>query len=88
MLAIFRRNCEKSCYTPDEGALAALKTYFAGMDPAFLADFGNARGVRNTFEKILSCQADRLAGMEEITKEDLMQITEADVRAAVGMQNN
>lgn len=84
MLAIFQRNCEKSCYTPDEGALAALQTYFSGMDPASLADFGNARGVRNTFEKILSCQADRLAGMEEITKEDLMQITEADVKTAVG----
>ena len=44
--------------------------------------FGNARGVRNVFEKILVQQANRLAGLETVTKEMLTQITEADVRAA------
>ena len=41
--------------------------------------FGNARGVRNTFEKVLIHQANRLAAMQELTKEDLMQLTEADI---------
>jgi hypothetical protein len=38
--------------------------------------------VRNLFEKILVQQANRLATMETVTKEDLMQITAADVKAA------
>ena len=46
-------------------------------------EFGNARGVRNTFEKILTEQANRIAGMETVTKEDLMRITAEDVKKAV-----
>ena len=42
-------------------------------------DFGNARGVRNTFERVLVSQANRLATMEKLEKEDLMHLTEADV---------
>ena len=44
--------------------------------------FGNARGVRNLFERILVQQANRLAVMETVTREDLMKITAADVQAA------
>ena len=47
--------------------------------------FGNARGVRNLFEQILTEQANRLAGMEKFTKEDLMTITQEDVWHARGM---
>ena len=48
--------------------------------------FGNARGVRNIFEQILVHQANRLAGMESVTKEDLMTITPRDVLMARGME--
>ena len=48
--------------------------------------FGNARGVRNIFEQILVHQANRLAGMEQVTKEDLMKITPTDVLLARGME--
>ena len=44
--------------------------------------FGNGRGVRNLFEKILVQQANRLATMENVTREDLMELTAADVEAA------
>ena len=44
--------------------------------------FGNARGVRNLFEKILVQQANRLAAMESVSREDLMELTAADVDAA------
>ena len=44
--------------------------------------FGNARGVRNLFEQILVRQAGRLAAMDEVSREDLMRITAADVTAA------
>ena len=44
--------------------------------------FGNARGVRNLYERILVQQANRLAGMETVTREDLMRLTKEDVAAA------
>ncbi len=45
-------------------------------------DFGNARGIRNLFERILIEQANRLAEAETVTKEILMTITAADIEKA------
>ena len=50
--------------------------------------FGNARGVRNLFEQILTAQANRLAKMEHFTKEDLMTLTRDDVLHARGMEED
>ena len=44
--------------------------------------FGNARGVRNIFENILVCQANRLAAMDQADRQALMAILPEDVRAA------
>lgn len=82
MTGIFALQCKKSCYTVDEDAKSALQEYFAAVSEE-AGEFGNARGVRNTFEKILTTQANRIATMESITKDDLMQITKADVENAV-----
>lgn len=43
--------------------------------------------MRNLFEQILTEQANRLAAMEEFTREDLMTITRADVLHARGMED-
>ncbi len=83
MLEIFQGNCKKSSYEPEQAAQEKLLEYFNKMTAAQRRTFGNARGVRNVFERILSCQANRLAGLETVTKEDLMQILEQDVAAAV-----
>ena len=42
--------------------------------------FGNARGIRNLFERAVTAQANRLATDPEITKEDLMTFTADDIR--------
>ena len=42
-------------------------------------NFGNARFIRNTFEKIVQYQADRLARLSNISNDDLMIITIDDV---------
>ena len=60
-----------------------LLSYFENMTAAGRRTFGNARGVRNVFERILSCQANRLAGKEAVSREDLMQILLEDITAAV-----
>ena len=44
--------------------------------------FGNARGVRNLFERVLVQQANRLASADAPTREMLMELTAEDVAAA------
>ena len=46
------------------------------------ANFGNARDVRNLFEKLVAIQSDRVAQMENPSREDLMAITLADFEQA------
>lgn len=46
--------------------------------------FGNARGIRNVFEKILINQANRLVQLKEPTKEELQEILWDDVGEVIG----
>lgn len=82
MLGIFELQCKKSCYELTEDAKAEAEEYFRAVSDE-AGEFGNARGVRNTFEKILTEQANRLAVMETVTREDLMKITAEDIKAAL-----
>ena len=81
LLRIFERQCEKGCYTLAEDARETVKDALEEAS-ADAVSFGNARGVRNLFEKILTAQANRLAAMETVGREDLMRLTSADVLAA------
>lgn len=81
MAAIFEMQCRKGCYELDEAARDDVKAFIAEANTQSIA-FGNARGVRNIFEKVLVNQANRLSEMENITREDLMRITEDDVKRA------
>ncbi len=85
MVKIFETQCKKGCYTLEPEAEALVRDFIAeeSGDPV---SFGNARGVRNLFEQILVNQANRLAAMEQVTREDLMAITPADVQAARGLE--
>ena len=81
MLQILDLQLKKGQYVLDEAARAAVREYIEVSNTGSIS-FGNARGVRNIFEKLLVEQANRIAAMEEINKEDLLKITEADVLAA------
>ena len=85
MLAIFDMRCSQSGYELHEEARGMLKSLLAlaSMD---VKGFGNARGVRNLFEKAVAAQANRLASDPEITKEDLLLLTAEDIRAAGGSE--
>lgn len=85
MMRIFEMQCRKGCYTL-EGQAAEMVRDFIREENTDPVSFGNARGVRNIFEQILVNQANRLAGMEHVTKEDLMKITPTDVLMARGME--
>ncbi len=81
MLGIFKFNCKKSCYVLTDGAEERLRELLAAAAEE-AERFGNGRGVRNLFEKVLSAQADRLSALEEVTRDNLMEITRDDVDAA------
>jgi hypothetical protein len=44
--------------------------------------FGNGRVVRNLFEATLGAQASRVVKIEDVTNEQLCELTAADVEAA------
>jgi len=83
MLDIFDMRCQKSGYRLDEDARGLLRTLLA-LFSLDAKGFGNARGVRNLFERAVSAQANRLAARPDITREELMLLTSEDIRAAGG----
>lgn len=85
MVRIFEMQCKKGCYIL-EGQAAEMVRDFIREENTDAVSFGNARGVRNIFEQILVHQANRLAEMESVTKEDLMTIIPTDVLMARGME--
>jgi len=82
MTEIFKLNCKKGLYTLDDEAEELLREFFESK-VSDAASFGNARGVRNTFEKVLASQADRLATIENVSRDDLIRITVNDVKDAL-----
>ena len=85
MMAMFDMRCKKACYTLAEEAREPVRAYIAQASRDAVS-FGNGRGVRNLFEKLLTAQANRVAGLETVSKEDLMTILPADVAAARGTE--
>ena len=80
MLEILLMRAEKSMYTLDDEARAAARDWIA--EASADATFGNGRGVRNLFERMLTQQANRVSALSEPTVEQLMAVTADDVAAA------
>ena len=81
MCAILDMRLEKGQYVMEDAAKKAVRDYIEESNTSSIA-FGNARGVRNIFEKLLVEQANRLSSAEHVDRDALMQITAADVAAA------
>ena len=85
MMDIFDMRCRKSGYELAEDARGLLRSLLALLS-LDIKGFGNARGVRNLFERTVAAQANRLAAQPEVTREMLMTLTADDLRAAEGGQ--
>lgn len=83
MLEIFEMQCRKNQYVLEEDARSAVRQLIDEANTNSIS-FGNARGVRNIFERVLVQQANRLSALENPTREDLMAITVTDVEALRG----
>lgn len=80
---IFRKYLKKNEYTITKEAAAYLK---ARLDYAVEhkdRNFGNARFVRNVFEKTIQSQANRIAKAGKVPDNELVEITLADVKNAI-----
>lgn len=79
LMEIFEGFCSKNGYTLDEETKAYAAERFEAFYEERDENFGNARDVRNIFERATAAQADRVAQMEAPGKEDLMALTISDL---------
>ena len=86
LLTILESQCKRNSYILSEEAKAKAKALLEEAYATRDENFGNAREVRNLFEKLVACQSDRVAAMEAPTKDDLMVITGEDFDAAEGTE--
>lgn len=80
LIEIFKRNLIKSRYKIKRDAFDELRSVIEKA--VYLKDrhFGNARYVRNLFEKVVQNQADRLAKKDSIDNDELSIITIDDIK--------
>ena len=73
---------------PTDEACEAAGKHFAALVERHDPSFANGRTVRNFFENVLTCQANRLASEEELTRDALVAITLDDIEAAKLMSSS
>lgn len=79
LVEIFRSNLKKARYRIKRDAFEWMQQYITRKVMVRDENFGNARFIRNTFEKVVQNQADRLARLPDISNDDLTIITIEDV---------
>jgi hypothetical protein len=87
LLAIFQDMLRRADYQPSEAAVSEAQRVLEHLWSARDEHFGNARLVRNLFERVQQQQANRLAAVVEPTRDDLTTIEQADVLAAAAELN-
>ena len=79
LMRIFESLCRKNQYLLEPEAEEFCRDMFNALYQDRDENFGNARDVRNIFERSVSNQANRLAAMEAPTKDDLMTFKKEDI---------
>ena len=72
--------CEKNGYTLSNEGAEYCKKYLNSLYEERDENFGNARDVRNLFERSVARQADRVAALVSPTREQLMELITADLK--------
>ena len=80
LMEIFRSVCKKNGYTLSREAEDWAKEDFLDLYGCRDENFGNARDVRNLFEKAVARQSNRVALLESPTKEQLMELQLSDLK--------
>lgn len=80
MEKIFMLQCDSNGYELEAEARELIRAIFDDWYETRDENFGNGRTVRNSFEKIINCQATRLAADTDISDEELRLLTVQDVK--------
>lgn len=84
LMSILAMNAKKQGYVITQDANRVVRGMLEDMTVSERLDFGNARGMRNTLEKLVQEQANRLASLTgEITKDMLCEIIKEDALVAI-----
>ena len=84
LLRIFEYTVKKNDFTASKEALSKVKEIILEEVTHKDEKFGNARFIRNLFEKIITEQANRLTMESNITNDKLSKIEEIDVISVLG----
>ena len=79
LVRIMDSMAEKAGFRISPEAREKVVRFVEGMDEKARNDFGNARGIRNLFERVVVNQANRITSMDDPTYEDLEMIIDEDV---------
>ena len=85
---IFKMYMKKNQYTLAPDAEEYLKEQFEYAVAHKDRNFGNARYARNVFEKSIQQQANRLAGMSNLDKSELSELTIEDIKGGFSSRTN
>lgn len=83
LLHIFQRFCSTNGYLVGADVTEILLRRFTEMFDNREEHFGNARTIRNIFEKAIGCQANRIANAPILSDTDLVTITANDILTAM-----
>lgn len=87
LLQIFEKLLEKYQYTMDGECLKKMELYFNYLYDIRDEHFGNGRVVRNTLEKLIKAQSDRLAEEKNVTVDMLKTITAEDIERSLPIKD-
>ncbi len=79
LLAILDSMATEAGFCLTEGAKEKVEQMLTKMDDTAQKEFGNARGIRNLFERLVSNQANRIIAYNSQSIKDITVITEDDV---------
>lgn len=77
MLEIFKNQCDKAQFILNDNAKSKALAYFTQYQGN--EQFGNARGVRNYFDRVVTAQATRILTMDEPSETEFRTILAEDV---------
>lgn len=79
LIEILRSMAKKAGFSLEENAILIISDYLVQMQEEEKLNFGNARGIRNLFEKLVVAQANRIVSFDAPTIEQLSTITAEDI---------
>ena len=80
LVDILNGMAKRAGFSLEDEVMEAVRGYLLRLTGEQRGDFGNARGIRNLFEKMVAAQANRVVGYGQPTKEQLSSITFEDCK--------